>query len=263
MPRMSAYRPPWQVKTSPSPSVLRVVAPSVHFAGERGGDLGDTEQRLGGERVGRRWRHLLVAWPRRVAALEDPLGVELGPYAGGVGHQRARDQHRGDRSGRPDRRVRAAAGRAGSHQDRGTRPAHRVGRWRERLEDLPDRRGRDVAVHGELRGRGLQLALGGGPGDADLAGHVVHRQRGEVGEQQHLALGGGQLRRARRGWRGPRGRGPSAGPTSGPCCAAGRGSRPAGGRSPRAGRAARPCASGARRRPVRRGPPAARRAGRR
>ena len=69
--------------------------------------------------------------------------------------------------------------------------------------------------------------------------------------------------RARRGWPGSRGRGPSAGPTSGRCCGAGPGSRPAGARSPRARRAARPCASGARPRPTRRAPRAARRAGRR
>ncbi len=33
MPRVSAYRPPWQVKVSPSPSVLRLVTPSVQAPG--------------------------------------------------------------------------------------------------------------------------------------------------------------------------------------------------------------------------------------
>ena len=98
------------------------------------------------------------------AALEDALGVQARADAGRVGDQRPGDQHGGDRGGHADSGVRAAPGRAGPHHDRGARPAHRLQPGRQRLEDGADGGRRHLAVHGELRAGGLELALGGRPG---------------------------------------------------------------------------------------------------
>jgi hypothetical protein len=51
----------------------------------------------------------------------------------------------------------------------------------------------DVAVDRELRGRGLQVTLGGGAGDPDLPRDALQGQGGEVAEEQDPALGHGQL----------------------------------------------------------------------
>ena len=162
-------------------------------AGDRRGHLLDVEQRLGAQRVGRRGRRRLLLLRARAV----PSRMPLEPSAG-----RAPDA---SVTSEPETRTAATAvatptavcarrrAEPGPHHDRGPRPADRLQCGRERLEHASDRGGRDLAVHGELRARRLQLPLGTGAGDADLARHVVDRQRGQVGQQKHLALRGRQL----------------------------------------------------------------------
>ena len=114
------------------------------------------------------------------------------------------------------------------------------------VEQPADLGGGHVAVQRELRGRGLQLALGVATGQTDLAGDVGQREGGEAVEHEQLALARGQLGQGLEGAAGlgverlvavPDARGvATAGPTEGE----------RDGRRRRGRRGARPCASGAR-----------------
>ena len=77
----------------------------------------------------------------------------------------------------------------GAPDDRGPRPAVGLDVAADGLEHAADLGRGDLAVQRERRGRGLQLALGLGAGEADLAGHRGQRAGGQLGHQQHPALG--------------------------------------------------------------------------
>src|SRR4029078_4610908 len=62
------------------------------------------------------------------------------------------------------------------------------------LDQVPADRGRgDVALGREARGRGLELTLGRLAGETNLTCHLLHADRAQLGEQQHLALGQAEL----------------------------------------------------------------------
>ena len=119
--------------------------------------------------------------------------LEGRPDALGVG-DRGTAEHQGAHHGdRADGGVRPTAGGAGAPDDGHARPAHVGDVVAQRLEQRPDGRRRHLALHRELGGGQLQPRLGVVLREPDLAGHVGHRDVGELGEQEHLALGDRQL----------------------------------------------------------------------
>ena len=218
MPCMSAYRLPWQVKTRPSPSVLVLVVPSDQVPGIAAETWSTPSSASGVSGSGGGGGVRTFSGPGAELPSRSPLVSSSGRTPARVGDQRAGHRDRRHRGGDADGGVRASPGRPGPHHDRRARPPDRLQRRRQRLEDGADAGGGDVAVHRELRGGRLQLPLGRGAGDADLAGHAVDRQRGEVGQQQHLALGRRQLAERVEGGPRRRRRCPSRGPTTARCC---------------------------------------------
>ena len=156
----------------------------------------DRHERVRGGRLGVRLRRLGPGGPGA-----EPQGGDAGaasvlegrPDALGVG-DRGTAEHQGAHHGdRADGGVRPTAGGAGAPDDGHPRPAHVGDVVAQRLEQRPDGRRRHLALHRELGGGQLQPGLGVVLREPDLAGHVGHRDVGELGEQQDLALGDRQL----------------------------------------------------------------------
>ena len=193
-PRGSANRVSWQGRTRPLPSVLSPVAVSVQRRPRTWSDTWEALSRTSSENSsGGSGRSRGLADGVVEGSVDGVVAGERRPDAGRIGDQGAADEDGGDGDADADQGVGTPARGARAAQDRRPRPRDVVGLLAQRVEQRPDVGGRDVTVHGELRGGGLQDALGLGPGQADLAGHVGHADAGELGQQQRLALGDRQL----------------------------------------------------------------------
>jgi hypothetical protein len=161
----------------------------------------------------------------RAFSRDGPDALRVGDR-GTAEHQGA---HHGDRA---DGGVRPTAGGAGAPDDGHARPANVGDVVAQRLEQRPDGRRRHLALHRELGGWPAAAGLGVVLGEPDLAGHVGHRDVGELGEQEHLALGDRQLGERVEGRADAGGRACGRGGRSGPSGGAARAARPAAGPRP-------------------------------
>ncbi len=156
----------------------------------------DGHERVCGGRLGVRLRRRRAVRPGAETQRGDAGAasvLEGGPDALGVG-DRGTAQHQGAHDGhRAAGGVRPTAGGAGTPDDGHARPADVGDVLAQRLEQRSDGRRGYLALHRELGGGQLQLRLGVVLREPDLAGHVGHRDVGELGEQEHLALGDRQL----------------------------------------------------------------------
>ena len=196
-PLESAKRDSWHGRTRPLPSVFSVVLVSVHRRPGRCSETWAAVSRMssvncsGGSGLGR--------------GLADGEGVlghgfpgQRRSDAGRVRDERPADDDGGDGDADADERVGTPPRGSGPAQDRGARPGRVLGLLAQRLEERADVGGRDVAVHRELRGRGLQHPLGLGTGQPDLAGQVAHATLARWVSSSALRWVTGSLARASR-----------------------------------------------------------------
>ncbi len=185
-PSGSANRSCWQITLMPLPSVLSSVSGAVKVR-----RVASWPTWLGAEQVALAQRRVRVltgdGGPARAGA------VEVGSGAAALVDHGAAEEERDDGGGDAGPGVRAAAGRPGPADDGRPREPGSGGALGQGLQVGAHRGGGHVAVLGEAGGGGLQLALGGLVGEPDLARHLLHGDRAQLGEQQHLALGHRQL----------------------------------------------------------------------
>ncbi len=175
-------------------AVLRGVgaghAPGAARYGAR--DLALGEQGRGGD--GRRHRRRGVGGTLPGDA-RDPVARRLqrGPDPVRVHDQETADDQRGRDQCGTRQRVGTPSGGAGAADDRGALPTLVGAVLREPLEGRPDLGGRHPAQLGELHPRVQQAALRLLERQPDLTRSLLRRRGRELGEQQRLARGDGEL----------------------------------------------------------------------